>query len=291
MEVFVPKVGGELVLPWEPLTIMPIGDIQYAGPDGTADLGRLQRHITWGVEHGCHFLGMGDYVDFLSPSNRQRLKQADLYDTASLVIEQAATALEQKIMDILAPTRGRWLGLVEGHHYFVHLDGATTGQHLAEFLGCTYGGDSMLMRLTFRQKVGAGSRGLNSTLFVHHGHGSSTAPGGPLTRLVKLTAYIDAQVFFLGHYHQVMVYPFDQLTVTQRGVPKLYHTTRAIVLTGSFMRGWMQGNQIGGRPKGSYVEQGLMPPAALGGPLVTLTPRRIFQEGSEVLLVDIRGSV
>ena len=252
---------------------------------------RLTKHIKWGLEHGAYFIGMGDYIDFLSPSNRSRLQSAALYDTASMVVDRAATSLEQDVMDILAPTRGRWLGLVEGHHYFNHLDGTTTGQRLAKFLGCTYGGDSMLMRLTFRRQAGQGSAALNSKIFVHHGHGGSSTPGGPLARLVRLSAHINAQVFFIGHYHQVLVYPFDQLDVTGRGTPRLYHNTRAIVLTGSFMKGWMQGNQVGGRPVGSYVEQGLMPPVALGGPLITLTPKRVYTDNTELTLVDVRGSV
>lgn len=293
MEVLAPKISGRLVLPWEPLKLMPIGDIQYSGENGSADMARLAKHIAWGVENGCYFVGMGDYIDFLSPSNRQRLKEAAVYDTAEQVIDNAATELEQAVQKALAPSVGRWLTVVEGHHYFNHLDGTTTGQRLAQFLGCQYGGDCTLLRLTFKLFTKAGAPGVatNTKLFVHHGHGGATTIGGILTALERklLAAFPSVQLFFIGHFHQVIPDLKDALDVTDRGVPKLYHYTRGIVLTGSFMKGWTQGNRVGNRPQGSYVEQRMLPPAMLGGPLVTLTPKRI--DNGSLSLVDIRVSV
>lgn len=97
----------------KPVTIIPIGDIQWAGERGSTALGLLQRTIERGLEEDAWFVGMGDYIDFLSPSNRQRLASAALYDTAMDVVDSKAMELTEEIYEkALKPTKGRWLGCV-----------------------------------------------------------------------------------------------------------------------------------------------------------------------------------
>lgn len=294
MEVFEAQVAGRLVLPWEPISIMPIGDIQYAGGgrNDPADIDRLRKHVEWGVEHGCWFLGMGDYIDFARPTVRSKLRALGDDDVTEVLLDRAATDLEEHVLAVLRPTRDRWLTLVEGHHYFQHLDGTTTGQRFARELGCRYGGDAAMLRLTFCQEPDKlRGRMIQTKLFVHHGHGGGSTLAGPLAKYERFAAHCAAQVFFIGHHHRVMVVPFDQLDVSSRGEPVLFHHTRAIVLTGSFLRGYMQGSAMGGRARGSYVERAVLPPVALGAPIVTLAPKERHIAGRRVALVDVRGSV
>jgi len=285
LELIEAKIASRVVLPWEPVTIMPVGDIQYAGGGAAdpADMARLRKHVQWGVEHDCWFIGMGDYIDFARPSARRRLKAVD-DDVTEVLLDRAATDLEDAVLDALAPTRGRWLTLVEGHHYFQHLDGTTTGQRFARELGTTYGGDATMLRFTFKRPTGAA---VTTKAFVHHGHGGGSTLAGPLAKYERFAAHNLAQFFFIGHHHRLMVVPFDALDMTDKGAPKLFHHTRAIILTGSFLRGYMQGHSIGGRPQGTYVERALLPPVSLGGPVVTLTPET--SGGNK--LVGLRGSV
>lgn len=286
MEVFEAKVGAEAAFPWKPLVICPIGDIQYSGKGGPCDLDRLERHLKDTMRLGAYYIGMGDYSDFPSPSNRRRLLEAGLYDTASDVIDRAAGRLEEELMEVLAPTRGRWLGLVEGHHWFQHLDGTTTGQRFARFLDCTYGGDSMMIRFTFRDN----NHAVATSIFVHHGHGGSSTLSGMLPKLERFAARNDAQVFFIGHGHTLRVSPFDQLRITERGAPKLIHRTRAIVETGSFLKGWMQGSSVGGIARGHYPEQKLLPPVTLGAPTIIFTPGFFDSHTRGHPIVTIHGS-
>src|SRR3990167_72146 len=119
---------------WEEMRICYLGDFQYAGKKahGTA-LTQLKEKIAEEVERGAYFIGMGDYIDFLSPSNRQRLRSAALYDTAEDVIDEKSMELTQEIFDLaLRPTVGRWLGLVEGHHFSQLKTGDTTDMRLAD---------------------------------------------------------------------------------------------------------------------------------------------------------------
>jgi len=52
-------------VPETELKLGPIGDIQY-GAQG-CDVKKLRRHMEFSVEHGWRNIGMGDYIDFLSP--------------------------------------------------------------------------------------------------------------------------------------------------------------------------------------------------------------------------------
>ena len=286
MELVAPKIAGRKVLPWNPINIMPLGDIQYGGgkEKDPSDITRLKKHIQWGVENDCWFVGMGDYIDFARPSVRKRLREMGEDDLTEVLLDQTATSLENEVLKILEPTVGRWLTLVEGHHHFVHLDGSTTGQRFANALGCPYGGDSVMMRLTFRNT--ASKHIAISKLFIHHGEGGSSTMAGPLAKYERFAAHCNAQVFFIGHHHRNMIVPFDSLDITEKGEPRLYHTTRAVVLTGSFLRGYMQGNEMGDRPRGTYVERAMLPPVTLGGPMLTLVPRHLEHHDT----VEIKGN-
>ena len=289
MEVLAPNVLGRKILPWSELKILPIGDIQYTGRNGASDIDRLEKHIKWGIAQDAIFVGMGDFSDFLSPSNKLRLRQAGLYDTAEEVIDQAAITIEKELMEVLRPTIGRWLGFIEGHHSYTSLDGTTTGQRFSRFLQCPYLGDSAILRITFRDEQ---NHGVNLKMFVHHGHGGGSTYGGILNRLERFAArFPDIQLIMTGHHHQVIVQPMDSLDVTDRGEPYLFHKTRMLVCTGSFMKGWMQGHNIGGRPQGLYPEQKMMPPTALGAPLIIAHPKRIQSHGADLSIIDLRGSV
>ena len=166
---------------------MPIGDIQYSGKHGPCDLDKLQRHIAWGIEQKCYYIGMGDYIDFASPSNRARLKAAGLYDTAEDVIDEAARQLERDLLKVLLPTKGRWLGILEGHHYFEHLDGTTSDTRIAGVLEAPYLGTCGMVRLVFQYK----QRHLAVVIWAHHGAGGGVTLGAPLNKLERVAVGLE----------------------------------------------------------------------------------------------------
>lgn len=272
MEVLA-NIGTNQVMPWEPMLIMPVGDIQYDGPKGATDLPRLKRHLAWGMRNGVWFLGMGDIVDVLSPSNRQRFLAAGLYDTAQTFFDDAVTDLEQEILEVLAPTKGRWIGLLQGHHYYAHLDGTTSDTRFAAALEAPYLGDCALIRVTFRDEQ---SHSVNIKLWVHHGHGGSgVLPTAGLNKLYhQKVRYPNVRIFMMGHVPQLGFITTDGLDITDRGEPHITHEDTHYILTGGFARAYLEGSKFSGRAQGGYAEKGMMPPAVLGGMLIKLTPER-----------------
>lgn len=265
---YAPETVRGRTLPWAPFNVMALGDIQYGSE--ACDVERLRRHIAWGMRHDAYFMGMGDYTDFLSPSNRQRLKQAALYDTAQELIDQWHLRHLDELKEVLAPTRGRWIGVHEGHHYHEFTDGTTSDTRLAAWLGAPFLGTSSITRLNFKDE--ANHRSVVAHVWAHHGEGSGAVLAAPFNKMQAIAGSIDADVYLMGHFHRSGVVLSDKLYVGGTTQLRLRHRTRALVATGSFLRSYLQGSRANGRPRGSYVEQGLMTPTALGNTMVTIEP-------------------
>ena len=266
-------------LPWAPIQIMPVGDIQLGAPG--CDIPRLKSHIQWGADHGVFFLGMGDYTDFLSPSNRRYLKNAGLYDTATSLVERWHREHMGQLKDILAPTKGMWMGLHEGHHFYEYGDGTTCDTELAAFLDAPFLGTCAVTRLTFRDE---GRHTVDCLTWSHHGEGGGM---DPLNRLLKVApGFPQIDIFVQGHNTQIDARPKDNIWFYGREL-KMRNKTQMFVASGGFMQGYNAGSRYAGRASGSYVERGMMRPSSIGGPLITVTPRR----KSEYTELDIKASV
>jgi hypothetical protein len=256
------------------ILVMPIGDIQWSGRDSEVALGMLRRHVEWGAERGAYFLGMGDYIDFMSPSNRARFASAALYDTALKTVDDKARSLVEDLwLKALLPSRGRWLGLLEGHHFHEYRDGTTTDQDLAARLDAPFLGSCAFVRLVLqRTKTQRG----NVIVWCHHGVGGGVTLGASLNQLERLLASWEADIYLIGHHHKKVAGPIDRVEAAwngSRGKPGLVHRTKIIACTGGFLKGYAVGERDGRVPRGGYVEQKMLSPVALGGILVKIRPR------------------
>lgn len=256
-------------VPWGEALIMPFGDIQY-GAQGV-DMDRFKRDFDWGMEHDAWFIGMGDMVDILSPSNRAKMRNAGFYDSFKMAAEEVAYKHMEELMDVVRGSEGRWLGLHEGHHFWEFSDGGTTDTKMADMLQTSFLGTCALTRITMKQSNGSATS-LKYDIWSHHGSGSGAALTAPLNKLEKVAGAFDADMFLINHYQRAGVIPKDWLYVNNRGILK--HKSRYLVATGGYMRGYTQGNKEGKVARGSYVEQALMIPTNLGGAKIFLTPDR-----------------
>lgn len=264
-------------VPWKPIVIAPIGDIQWAGRTSDIAWDHLKRHIDAQMERGAWFIGMGDYVDFMSPSNRKRLAQADLYDTSGRVIQDKSLELTMQLYDqLLAPTKGRWLGLLEGHHYSTLESGATTDQKLAELLETKFLGTCAYVRLVFVDGV----RHASLLLWTHHGTGGGAKAHAPILKLENLAPYWEADIFLIGHMTKMAVAPIPRVEPSfGPQVSKLRHRHIYLVGTGGWLKGYAEESKVGQIPRGPYVEQRMLNPVVLGAPTIVCQPRWSPREG------------
>ena len=94
-------------LPFKETLIIPLGDIQLQHNRDTVDMDRLKKLVDFGVENDAYYIGMGDFIDMESPSNRMFLRGSTLYDSALDALDAAAEELEDELKEVLKPTIGR----------------------------------------------------------------------------------------------------------------------------------------------------------------------------------------
>lgn len=262
-----------------------LGDFQWAGAkaDSTA-LSQLQQTIADALEQETHgrevrFIGMGDYIDFASPSNRARLKSANLYDTATDIIDSKAMELTEEIFHLaLKPTVGKWLGLVEGHHFHELKDGTTTDMRLCEMLGAEFFGSSGLLKLAFQlpnqQKRRQPGGLIPVTLWFHHGTGSGQTGYYPIARLEKVAAvWEQVDVFAMGHTTKMAAEFQNKPYPRWTPVPDLSHRKVILLGTGGYSKMYVTGAMQGRIPRGGYAEQRMLNAAIIGSPVLHIRPR------------------
>jgi hypothetical protein len=253
------------------IVIAPLGDIQWAGHKEHIAYSALQEYIAEALERKAWFIGMGDYVDFASPSNRQRLRNANLYDTAEQVIDDKARSLVDELYaEILAPTAGRWLGLLEGHHWTHLLTGDTTDQYLCSKLRAPFLGTCAYIGLVF--KTTNGSRTV--TIWVHHGEGGGQAAAAPVQKLEGMANYWEADVMIIGHMTKKANTQVQRCySVMASRIPTVRYKTIHLVGAGGWLKGYAERTRQGHTPRGGYVEKRMMRPVALGSSFIRISPK------------------
>lgn len=284
MEVF------NLVLPWEPRLLLPINDIQYDGPNGAADLKKLAKHLAWGLERNALFVYLGDGVDFASTSERRTLGAAGLHETTGQRFERAAMQDLEDLYSVLEPTKGNWLGFIQGHHYFEFENGATTDTLLADWLGAPFLGDSALGFIRFRDSSGHSA---SVKLFLHHGSGGSgVMPANAINKLYHMkVGYPAVQLFLQGHVPQLGAVKIDTLDITDVPEPVIVDQSTRFVACGGWSRSMQQCSSHKGRKQGSYAEKAMMRPGVMGGAVISLTPERDQTKGVSVYQVDVKVTI
>jgi len=269
------KTAKSLYLPYQEAVIMPVGDVQYSGggENDPCDVDRFQRHIEWGMKRGAYFLGMGDYLDTISPSQRIALRKMEMYDSTEDMIEEILGQRLEKFQRLVQGTEGRWLGLLEGHHYGEFADGTTTDTRLCQFLKAPFLGDCAMVRVNFRKATDEHNRA-SCVIWAHHGVGGGRLLGAPLNTLEHVVKAFSADIYLMGHHHKKVAGPLDRVFVQwEADPPRLAHRRIIMACTGGFLRGYMQGHQRSGRAQGTYVEQRMLNPTSLGGVVIYARPR------------------
>lgn len=245
------------------ILLMPVGDIHFGSEKWPEE--KMVNHLRWGMDRGATFLGMGDYFDFASFSQRLILKQ--LRDSSRKEIEGMIELKIQSLLDLIYFTKGHWIGLVEGHHFWEFADGTTSDQRLCKALECEFLGTSGLIRLSY-DNVSSHHPEADCIVYLHHGLGAPRTSGGHLNRVEDLLKWIDADIYLMGHSHSKVSSPIDRQYVSPDGIH--YHRTKVMARTGGWLTGYVSNGTLGldepaWESRGTYVEQKLLMPSAMGG--------------------------
>lgn len=244
------------------LVIGACGDFQWSGKNGPTAQDSLKRYIDEVLKLDGLFCGVGDYIDFLSPSNRRRLMQADLYDTAKEVLKEKALELVDEVFEkFLKPTVGRWIAMCSGHHFYRGL-GIHSDEILCQKLKTKFVGTSAFVRIPVADLV----------LYLHHGNGGGVLPGSGLNKPYHVAAGLEgADIYIFGHDTKLVTSRLSRpypVWGKKQSEHKLKHRDIWLVRCGGFSRSNVVGHRHGDLPEGDYAEQGNMTPSPLSAPII-----------------------
>ena len=275
----------------EPIYLLPFGDVHRSSP--MCHVEKWFEWLDWAKrKKRCYLLGMGDYDDLASASERDILTDRKLHDSTHQTIEGLYRKHTERLIKELSFFDRKIVALLEGNHYAEFQNGTTSTQLMCEKLHCKYAGVSTFIRLSFiptmRRKVQRAT--MNVDIWAHHGKGAARLVGGSLNRVEQMAECSTASVFLMGHDHKKSVAMKTRLRLVgpSSGELRLSHDKIILGRTGSFLKGYEDG-------KVSYVADGAMNPTDLGTIKLELTPRRerFTRNGHEVEIesMDLHASI
>lgn len=253
----------------EPIYLIPFGDIHRHAP--LCHIRRWKEFLEWAkTKKRAYFLGMGDYDDMASGSERKILYGNYLHESSSKTIENLQRGHVNELCKEIEFMKGRIIGFLEGNHYGQFPNGTTTTQLMCEKLDAKYLGYSSFVRLCFRHSQENSKKSASLDIWAFHGKGSSSGRyvGGSVNSVQGMNEIADADIFLSGHDHKKWVAMKTKLTLTDsHGYLTLKHRKVLLGRTGSFLKGYEPGEE-------SYVAASGMTPTDLGVIKIELTPKR-----------------
>lgn len=266
----------------EPIYLIPFGDVHRSAP--LCDDKKWIEFLHWAKrKERCYFLGMGDYDDLASTSERRILTNDDVHDSTRETLEEVYTKNTERLTKEIAFMRGRLIGLVEGNHYAQFQNGSTTTQLMAQLLGCKYLGVTSFIILSLRYDKKHAHR---VVIWAHHGRGAGRTTGSSVNAVEQMEKIAEADIYLMGHDHKKSVAHLNKFHVSSHAnnFPKVRIKKILLARTGAFLRGYVNG-------KASYVADACLPPTDLGVVKIELTPKREKVNGEEERYVDIHASI
>jgi hypothetical protein len=266
----------------EPIYLIPFGDIHRHSPLCHEE--KWVEFLTWAkTKRNAYFLGMGDYDDMASASERDILSNRHLHEATKDTLETLYKKFTDKLVKELSFMDGRLIGLLEGNHYAEFQNGTTSTQRMCEALNCPYLGCNAFVRISFTLS-GRNTRQCID-VFAHHGLGAARFSGGSIKRVEDMQNVAQADIYLMGHDHRKSVATKSILQLKDGGGDvRLSHQKIIIGRTGSFLRGYVPGAK-------SYVADRNLVPSDLGVIKIEMTPRRKSENGRDHEWIDLHASV
>lgn len=265
----------------KPFKIIPFGDI-HRDSDMFAH-SRWQEFLKYAKKQkNALFLGMGDYTDGISTSERIVLSDHKLHDTTKNTLKDVYKGVTKTLVNELGWMRGRVIGVLGGNHYFDFGD-KTTDHVIASALGGKYLGVCGFIRLSISLK--GKSTQLSLDIFAHHGKGGGVTPGGNFNTIEKMSNTADADIYLMGHTHGkgcIPSTPRIKLVRSLNGV-EVKERTPWLGRTGSYLKVYETG-------KASYNVDAGRSACALGWIEFEVTPVRIVKGKKDTIELRIRGT-
>lgn len=265
------------------ITISPWGDVHKFS--SMCHDRKWREYLDWAKSvKNIYFLGMGDYMDLMSGSEREAFNSIiyKLHDETKYTMDDVAEERIRVFGDELDFMKDKIIGLIEGNHFYQFPTNITSTQKLCERLRCRYLGANAFIRLVFIH-----TKDLNRKhyldIWAHHGLGASRLLGGSINRVQQMESIAQADIYLMGHDHKKSVGMMSRLWLHGRK-PKLLNKKIIFARTGSFLKAYDP-------DKSSYIVKRQYRPADLGTVSITVTPRCNNINGLKVRELDLNATL
>ena len=246
------------------IKLVPFGDVHRYAPLHAEKIWHkfIDRYKD---DHSAYFIGLGDYLDELSTSERKTYLNSDYHDSTQQVhskfyIERAMNlAREIKFM------KGRCIGLHEGNHYVKLSDGSSTTNTICRELDTNHLGVKSFIEIILKRDQYHAHR---IVVCCHHGESGGRRASTSVSKLENMAHTHDADIILMGHDHRKNHVEMTEIGISnaQHGKSQVTERTKYCARTGGFLKGYVD-KQL------SYIVDANLPPNSLGNVEFHITPK------------------
>ena len=265
------------------ITLVPFGDVHRFAPNCDTERWKWFREKAKKYER-AYFIGMGDYMDFASAREGEKLKSIGLHKTTMETLEELVQKQNRAFAGEISFMRDRLIGLIGGNHTWINDHGITSDEDIANRLGTTYLGWVSVVKLRISFK----NTGTIVPVYIVacHGIGGGRTLGASVRKVEDLFQIFPfADIYMMGHDHQKGAWPQTRLTPIEKkdGTIKMKQQRQYYCRTGSFQKSYEEGT-------GGYATGKLMRPSDLGTMKIQISFHRDRSKGDDRLITDIEAT-
>lgn len=258
-------------------SLCPIGDLHHNTDMFDADM--FARNVKkWSALENPIWLGMGDYGDFGSTSERDFIKK--LHHASEDKLHRYLRAEAYDLVDLLAFTRkkGTWAGIIGGNHKSPVGINEYVDDILCEELDAPYLGVMSLIKIQFCYK---NKKPLDLLVLAHHGTGGGQTNGASVNKVEAMRHITFAHIYLMGHDHKKWLSETGYLYGNDKHVHVLSNS-QYYGRTGSYPRGYQH-------KKRNWIVTGAMKPVPLGSIRYDIGFEDIGKPSRPKMAFDISG--
>lgn len=266
------------------LELFIFGDIHR--DTDSCDVDRWKKYIQFSKgfnQKKCLYLGMGDYVDFASTSEKKKLLAANLHETT---IDKFDNIAKKDIIGLskeMSHMKDRMIGIIGGNHVWNFANGKNSDELLAEEMRTKYLGWLSYIRIV----VGSThNRTMSFDIVACHGKAGGKLLGTSINQVDDLRKIFPfANLFIMGHDHKLSATPATILhaETCEDGI-RIKQKEQRLCRSGSFKKTYTPGT-------GGYEIGKLYQPSILGALHVSVSLRRVSKNYNDFLSLDITAHV
>lgn len=226
---------------------------------------------------GDYILGVGDYLDSISTSERKAFKSMSIHDSTIKTIENLYEKYVDELADLLKNVKV--LGLCGGNHYYEFSYGLNTDSLLCKKIGCPYLGVNSIIRLLLRHDK---THAHAVDIVIHHGQGGCRTSGASINKVERMAMSFNADIILQGHDHNRSVDYINRLGLSSNHI--LENKKILLARTGSFLRSYEENMP-------SYAVDAAYAPSDLGALKISITPRRKKDGKEDRRFVEIKATI